>query len=108
MTVSKEVLDALEFGLQTAENLYQPDKPLTKGLGDWFYHTLTYEGDLELIEKTKEMRRIFDKVKRDREGGSGGVGIQSSFINYLQHSDYAQRMAHTLDRIEHLLKEKLK
>lgn len=48
--------DALEFTLKAAEYLYHPDKPIHKGLDPTFYHTLTYEGDMELVEKTKKAR----------------------------------------------------
>lgn len=44
---------ALKFTTKAAVHLFQPDKPLEKGLAPFFYHTLTYEGDLELIENTK-------------------------------------------------------
>jgi hypothetical protein len=48
--------EALEFTLKAAEYVFQPDKPVHKGLDPTFYHTLTYEGDMELIEKTKKAR----------------------------------------------------
>ena len=48
--------EALEFTLKAAEYLYQPDKPVHKGLDPTFYQTLTWEGDMELIEKTKKAR----------------------------------------------------
>lgn len=44
---------ALEFTTKAAVHLFKPDKPLEKGLPPFFYHTTTYEGDLELIENTK-------------------------------------------------------
>ena len=47
---------ALEFTLQAAEQLYRPDRPLYNNLDPTFYHTLTWEGDFELIEKTKKAR----------------------------------------------------
>jgi predicted acyl esterase len=50
------LMEALEFTLKAAEYVYQPDKPVHKGLDPTFYHTLTYEGDMELIEKTKKAR----------------------------------------------------
>lgn len=43
---------ALKFTTKAAVHLFQPDKPLEKGLAPFFYHTATYEGDLELIENT--------------------------------------------------------
>jgi hypothetical protein len=48
--------EALEFTLHAAEQLYRPERPLYKNLDPTFYHTLTWEGDLELIEKTKKAR----------------------------------------------------
>lgn len=48
--------EALEFTLKAAEYLYQPDKPVHKGLCPTFYYTFTYEGDMELVEKTKKAR----------------------------------------------------
>ena len=44
---------ALKFTTKAAVYLFQPDKPLEKGLPPFHYHTLSYEGDLELIENTK-------------------------------------------------------
>lgn len=44
---------ALKFTTKAAVHLFQPEKPLEKGLPPFFYHTTTYEGDLELIENTK-------------------------------------------------------
>lgn len=55
--------EALSFTLNAAEILYKPDEPLTKNLSPLFYHTLTYEGDLELIEKTKIAREILRPSK---------------------------------------------
>lgn len=48
-----QLKQALEFTTKAAVHLYQPNSTLEKELPPWFYHTLTYEGDLELIEKTK-------------------------------------------------------
>lgn len=55
-----ELENALTFCLHAAEYVYGPNKPLEKGLCPSFYHTLTYEGDLELIEKTKEARKVLE------------------------------------------------
>jgi hypothetical protein len=52
--------EALAFTLKAAEQLYRPDKPLTPGLDPTFYHTLTYEGDLELIANTKKARAALE------------------------------------------------
>lgn len=44
---------ALRFTTKAAVHLFQPEKPLEKGLPPFYYHTTTYEGDLKLIENTK-------------------------------------------------------
>lgn len=54
---------ALDFTLHAAEYLYQSNKELPKGLGAMFYHTLTYEGDLELIQKTKKAREDLSRIR---------------------------------------------
>ena len=53
--------EALRFTLNAAENLYKPDAPLSRGLDPTFYHTLSYEGDLKLIEKTKRARAALEE-----------------------------------------------
>lgn len=50
-----------EFLLNAAEDLYKPNDPITPGLSPPFYYTLSYEGDLELIEKTKQARKAYEK-----------------------------------------------
>jgi hypothetical protein len=60
---NKKLREALKLTIKTAEYVYQPNKPLEKGLPPFHYHTLTYEGDLELIEKTKEARKLLDSIK---------------------------------------------
>jgi len=52
--------EALEFTIEAAEYLYRPNKPLQAGLSPTFYHTLSYEGDLVLIEKTKKARAALE------------------------------------------------
>lgn len=59
--------EALEFTLQAAERLYKPEKPLWKNLDPTFYHTLTWEGDLELIEKTKKAREALNDLRKGGE-----------------------------------------
>lgn len=56
-------VEALDFTLHAAEYLYQSNKELPKGLGAMFYHTLTYEGDLELIQKTKKAREALSRIR---------------------------------------------
>lgn len=64
---NRRLREHLHFTVNAAENLYQPDKPLHKGLCPTFYHTLTYEGDLELIAKTKAAREAL-KATSEGEG----------------------------------------
>ena len=63
--MNKELLKHYEFLLHCTESLVQPDKPLQEMLCPMFYHTLTYEGDLELINQTKEARRFLEELKND-------------------------------------------
>jgi hypothetical protein len=60
---NKKLREALKLTIKTAEYVYQPNKPLEKGLPPFHYHTLTYQGDLELIEKTKAARKLLDSIK---------------------------------------------
>ena len=53
--------EALSFTLKAAEQLYQPDLSLTPGLDPTFYHTLSYDGDLELIVNTKKARAALEQ-----------------------------------------------
>jgi len=59
----QELVQALEFCVNAAINLYRPDKPVHKGLDPTFYHTLTFEGDLELIDKTNFSIGVLSKHK---------------------------------------------
>lgn len=62
-----EAIKHLKFTFHAAEHVYQPDKPLHKGIDPTFYHTLTYEGDLKRIKQTnaaKEFLRSLDKEKK--------------------------------------------
>lgn len=58
-----ELTKALSFTLLAAEHLYKPDEPLPEGLPAIYYHTLSYEGDLELNEKTKQARKLLNLYK---------------------------------------------
>lgn len=60
---NEELRQALKFTTKAAVHLFQPDKPLEKGLPPFFYHTTTYEGDLELIEKTKHAMELIKENK---------------------------------------------
>jgi regulator of replication initiation timing len=59
---NKKLREALEFTIKAAEHLFQPDKELPKGLFPTAYHTLSYEGDLDLIEKCKQAREALKEV----------------------------------------------
>lgn len=50
---NSKLRQALKFTTKAAVHLFKPEVPLEKGLPPFFYHTTTYEGDLELIENTK-------------------------------------------------------
>lgn len=54
---------ALQFTILAAEQQYQPNRPLEKGLCPTFYFTLSYEGDLELIEETKRARQVLTDLE---------------------------------------------
>jgi hypothetical protein len=49
-----------KFLVNVASNLLRPDKPVHKHLDPTFYHTLTYEGDMALIE---QLENIINKYK---------------------------------------------
>jgi hypothetical protein len=55
--------EALEFTISAAEHLYKPNIPLERGLCPTFYFTLSYEGDLELMEKTKKAREALKEIE---------------------------------------------
>jgi hypothetical protein len=54
----------LKFTLYAAEYMYKPDVKLDNELSPMFYHSLTYEGDLGLIEKTKAAREWLRQNER--------------------------------------------
>jgi hypothetical protein len=56
---------ALQFTILAAEQQYQPNRPLEKGLCPTFYFTLSYEGDLELIEETKRARQVLTDLEKE-------------------------------------------
>lgn len=58
------VENAYRFCLNATCSLYQPDKTVHRGLDPTFYHTLTYEGDIRLIEETKKARLVFTELQR--------------------------------------------
>jgi hypothetical protein len=54
--------ECLEFTTYAAEYLFKPDENLAEGLFPTSYFTLSYEGDLELIEKTKRARQVLKEL----------------------------------------------
>jgi hypothetical protein len=50
---NKKLIESLEFTIQSAQRLYLSDSQ--EGMCPTFYHTLTYEGDLKLKNKTLEI-----------------------------------------------------
>jgi len=60
---NKKLREALKFTLKAAEQMFRPDKELLQGLCPTLYHTLSYSGDLELIMKTKDARKLLDSIK---------------------------------------------
>ena len=55
--------EALEFTISAAEYLYNTESPVPRGLAPMFYHSLSYEGDVELVEKTKKARAALEGGK---------------------------------------------
>lgn len=53
--------EALEFTISAADYLYKTESPVPRGLAPMFYHSLSYEGDVELVEKTKKARAALEK-----------------------------------------------
>jgi hypothetical protein len=54
----------LEFTTHAAEHLFKPDIKLEDWLDPTFYFTLTYSGDLGLIEKTRAAREWLRQNER--------------------------------------------
>jgi hypothetical protein len=52
--------EALEFTISAADYLYKTESPVPRGLAPMFYHSLSYEGDVELVEKTKKARAALE------------------------------------------------
>lgn len=61
-----EAIRHLKFTTHAAEYVYQPKKDLMPGWDPTFYHTLTYEGDLDLINRTKAAREFLSKDGMDK------------------------------------------
>jgi len=60
-----QLRQALKFTTKAAVHLFKPEKPLEKGLAPFFYYTLTYEGDLKLIENTKLAMELLKDNKNE-------------------------------------------
>lgn len=58
--INKELKQALKFTTKAAVHLFKPNEPLQQGLPPFHYFTLTYEGDLELIENTKSALKLLE------------------------------------------------
>lgn len=57
---NQRLRDALEFTISAAEYLYKTESPVPRGLSPEFYHSLSYESDVELAEKTKKARAALE------------------------------------------------
>ena len=55
--------ECLKFTTSAAEYLFKPDEKLAEGLFPTSYFTLSYEGDLEIIEKTKRARQVLNELE---------------------------------------------
>jgi len=55
--------ECLKFTVYAAEYLFKPDEKLADGLFPTSYFTLSYEGDLDLIEKTKYARQVLKELE---------------------------------------------
>jgi len=60
----ESAINHLKFTLHSAEYMHRPDEKLESDLSPMFYHSLTYEGDLSLIEKTRAAREWLRQNER--------------------------------------------
>lgn len=67
------LIEVLEFTTNATEQLYNPNKQLVDSLDPSFYHTLTYDGDVELIEKTENARNLLETLKKKYKITSSSV-----------------------------------
>ena len=65
-----KLIESLKFTTSAAEYLFKPDVNLEKGMNPTFYFTLSYEGDLELIEETKRARKVLKELEKKYRKGS--------------------------------------
>lgn len=61
---NKEVIELLHFTLGAARHLFG-NHPPQKGLDPTFYHTNTYEGDLELHKKLNRADEVINIMIKD-------------------------------------------
>lgn len=59
---NEKLKECLKFTVKAAEYLFKPDEKLAEGLFPTSYFTLSYEGDLKLIEKTKRARQVLKEL----------------------------------------------
>lgn len=57
-----EVMPVLEFTTHATEHLFGKVYP-QPNMCPTFYHTLTYEGDVELVDKCKQARALLERIK---------------------------------------------
>jgi hypothetical protein len=60
---SHGLVEALEFTVTAAEHLYGDEGCVPCGAPEMFYHTLSYDGDVELCRKTKAAREALAKYR---------------------------------------------
>ncbi len=58
MKNKEQLKDAIEFMTEMTRYLLKPDRPIYKDLDPTFYHTLSYEGEIKLINQFKEHEKI--------------------------------------------------
>lgn len=63
---NKEVEEAINFMLSLSKTYLRPDKTIHKNLDPTFYHTLTYEGDIKLINQFWKYENILRKFKNEQ------------------------------------------
>lgn len=63
--MTNEQKDAIDFMLALSRQLLNPSRPVHKNLDPTFYHTLTYEGDVELIKTFNEYEELLKKYMNE-------------------------------------------
>lgn len=62
--IVQPLIEALEFTIHATEYLYNIKKDLPKGLDPTFYHTLSYEGDMELRDKALKAQLALENYRK--------------------------------------------